>query len=337
MNRNNKKIHTSMLDLIGETPMVWLQHNDPTVKAKIALKLECENPLRSVKDRLGLGIIRKAEAAGQITPGKSTLFEATSGNTGIALAFVGKLLGYKVVIVMPETMSMERRCMLKILGATLVLTPSVLGLKASIMHAQRLAMETPGGFLVGQFDSKFNAAVHYETTAPEIWEQTDHKIDYLVAGVGTGGTLGGIAQFLKDAGSNAKIVAIEPAESAVLSGCRPGPHKIQGIGAGFVPRVFMPFLPLISEVINVSSADAIATGRWLPETCGVLCGISSGAAVHAAMEIGRRAEAEGKVIVVIVGSYGERYLSTPLFDDIRTECSSIPVLSPSDFEFSNKH
>eukprot|EP00760_Papus_ankaliazontas_P023342 PhM_4_TR2045/c1_g2_i1/m.95485/K01738/cysK; cysteine synthase A len=324
-------IANDVTEIIGETPMVWLKHDDPTVKARIALKLESENPMKSVKDRLGLGIIEKAEKAGEITPGKTTLIEATSGNTGIALAHIGRLKGYRVIIVMPETMSQERRCLLRILGAELVLTPASKGLKAAVFWANKLTQEIPDAYLASQFETKYNAQIHYETTGPEIWSQTQGKLDYFIAGVGTGGTLCGSMQYFKDQGSNVKCVAVEPKESAVLSGNAPGPHKIQGIGAGFVPKVLEPYRDQISEILPIPTEDALAVARKMPVMSGIFCGISSGAIVSAAMEIGRRPEAEGKIIVAMIPSFGERYLTTALFDNVRQECLNLPVLDAGNF------
>jgi len=314
-------------DLVGETPMLWYKPGaDTSVKGKIALKLESENPMASVKDRLALGIIREAEKAGEIVPGKSVLIEATSGNTGIALAHQGIARGYRVILVMPEHMSQERRCVLKILGAELVLTPASKGMKGAVAWATKLAAETPNAYLTSQFDTKYNAKIHYETTGPEIYSQTQKNIDYFVSGVGTGGTLAGVASYLADQGSACRIIAVEPAESPVISGGKPGPHKIQGMGAGFVPKVLEEVRSKISEVVTVTSDEAMATAKALPVTNGVFCGISGGAIVAAAIQIAKRPEAEGKTIVAIIPSFGERYLTTALFDEIRQECLTLPVL-----------
>eukprot|EP00759_Apiculatamorpha_spiralis_P004948 PhF_6_TR12970/c0_g1_i1/m.20497/K01738/cysK; cysteine synthase A len=326
VDRNNA-IANDMSELIGQTPMVYLNtKNFPEVKGKVALKLECENPMASVKDRLGLGIIREAEKRGEIIPGKTTLIEATSGNTGIALAHIGACRGYKVVLVMPETMSQERRCLLKILGADIVLTPGAKGMKGAIFWAEKLAKETPNGFLTSQFDTPYNAQIHYETTGPEVWQQTQGKIDYFVAGVGTGGTLAGVLKYIKERKADCKFVAVEPQESPVLSGGKPGPHKIQGIGAGFIPKVLEPYMSQLSEVLPVPTDAALDLARKLPVLSGVFCGISGGANIQAAITVASRPENAGKLVVAIVPSFGERYLSTALFDATRQECAALPVL-----------
>jgi len=317
-------IANNMSELIGETPMVYLRKLNGT-KATIALKLESENPMRSVKDRLGLGIIREAEKDGLIKPGVSTLIEATSGNTGIALAQLGAILGYKVILTMPETMSQERRCLLKILGAEVIITPAAKGIKFALEKAQQIAKDTPNAYLTSQFETKYNAKIHYETTGPEIWAQTQGKIDIFVAGVGTGGTITGAGKLLKEKNPNLEVYAVEPQESPVLNGGKPGPHKIQGIGAGMVPAVLDT--TLYKEAIKVSSDEALATARQLPATEGIFCGISGGAAVHAALQVASRPENEGKLIVAIIPSYGERYLSTALFAAVKDEVAAWPVVS----------
>jgi len=258
-----------------------------------------------------------------ITPGTTTLIEATSGNTGIALAHLGTIRGYKVVLTMPETMSIERRCLLKALGATVVLTPAAKGMKGALEKAQKIATATPNSYLTSQFDTKYNVKIHYETTGPEIWSQTQGKIDIFVSGVGTGGTLTGTGKFLKEKNPNVQCYAVEPAESPVISGGKPGPHKIQGIGAGFLPTILDK--GIITDVIKVSSEEAIATARQLPTSDGIFCGISGGAAVHAALQLARRPENEGKLIVTIIPSFGERYLSSALFAGLRDEVQAWTV------------
>lgn len=315
-------IADSFTDLIGLTPMIYLKKMN-TTKATIALKLESENPMASVKDRLALGIITKAERDGVITRGKSVLVESTSGNTGIALAQLGCALGYRVVLTMPETMSQERRCLLKILGAELVLTPAALGMKGAIAVQKKLLTQIPDSVNTNQFGTKYNAEIHFETTGPEIWKQTQGKIDFIVAGVGTGGTITGIGRYLRSVGSAAKIVAVEPAESAVISGGAPGPHKIAGIGAGFIPEVLDT--KLLDEVITVHTDEAIRVAQAAPRTDGVFCGFSGGANIYAALKIAERPENEGKLIVAIIPSFGERYLSSALFQSIKDEAANMPV------------
>ena len=315
-------IADSFTDLIGRTPMIYLKHLNKS-KATIALKLESENPMASVKDRLALGIISKAERDGVLIPGTSVLVESTSGNTGIALAQLGVSSGYRVVLTMPETMSQERRCLLKILGAELILTPAALGMKGAIAVQKKLLATIPNAVNTNQFGTKYNAEIHFETTGPEIWQQTKGKVDFVVAGVGTGGTITGIGRYLKSVGSNAKIVAVEPAESPVLSGGAPGPHKIAGIGAGFVPDVLDK--SLLDEIILVHTDEAIKVAQTTPRTDGVFCGFSGGANIFAALKIAERPENDGKLIVAIVPSFGERYLSTALFQSIRDEAANMPV------------
>lgn len=322
------EIADSIFDLVGDTPMVRLGSTLNDTKANIILKLESQNPLASVKDRLGMGIYMKAEKEGLITPGKSIIVEATSGNTGIALAHQGALRGYKVIITMPETMSMERRALLKIFGAEVILTPGSMGMKGAIAKAKLIVANTPDSILAEQFSTKYNAEIHYETTGPEVWAQTAQKIDYFVAGVGTGGTITGTAKYLKEQSSAVKAVAVEPEESPVLSGGKPGPHKIQGLGAGFVPDVVDR--NLIDEVITCPSSEAIAMAQRLPTSDGVFCGFSGGANVYAALKLARRPEMEGKTIVVVIPSFGERYLSTALFQNIYDEASKLPVTPASE-------
>lgn len=287
---------------------------DSGALADIVLKLEFFNPAGSVKDRIGYSMIIEAQKAGQITPGKTTIIEPTSGNTGIALAMVAAVMGYKLVLTMPDTMSMERRKLLKAYGADLVLTPGALGMKGAIEKAKELCESTPDSFMPQQFSNPSNPKIHIETTAEEIWRDTDGVVDIVVAGVGTGGTVTGVGTVLKQRKPSVKIVAVEPEESPVISGGEPGPHKIQGIGAGFIPGNLK--VDLIDEVIKVSSETAMKTARQSGTKEGILCGISSGAAIHAALELAKREENKGKMIVVIIPSNGERYLSSALFADI---------------------
>lgn len=315
--------------LIGSTPCVYLNRMN-TTRANIILKLESENPMASVKDRLALAIIDKAEADGKLIPGKSVIVEATSGNTGVGLAYVGAVRGYKVIITMPESMSLERRCLLKILGSELHLTPAALGMRGAVMLANKIVLKNANAVLANQFGTKYNAQIHEETTGPEIWRQTKGNVDAFVAGVGTGGTLTGVARFLKKQNPNVWIVAVEPAESPVLSGGKAGPHKIQGIGAGFVPDVLD--MSLVDEVIPVKSEDAISVSQRLAKSDGIFCGFSSGANVCASLKLGERPEFEGKNIVTIIPSFGERYLSTVLYKSIQDRVLNLPVVSASAIE-----
>ncbi|CAO3448196.1 cysteine synthase A [Azospirillum sp.] len=310
------KIYDSILDTIGATPLVRLNRlaEDAGVKAQIIGKLEFFNPLASVKDRIGSAMIEAAEAAGTIAPGRTTLVEPTSGNTGIALAFVAAAKGYKLILTMPESMSVERRKMLKLLGAELVLTPASEGMKGAIRKAEEILAADPNAYLLQQFKNAANPAVHRATTAEEIWKDTDGQVDFLISGVGTGGTLTGTAEVIKSRKPSFKAVAVEPEDSPVLSGGMPGPHKIQGIGAGFVPDILKK--ELIDEVVRISNQRAFETARKVARLEGVPVGISSGAALAAALEVGARPENEGKQIVVILPSFAERYLSTALFEGL---------------------
>ncbi|RHV90146.1 cysteine synthase A [Clostridium sp. OF09-36] len=307
-------IYTSADQLIGKTPLLELTHIEKKLglKAKILAKLEYFNPAGSVKDRIAKAMIDAAEKSGQLKPG-SVIIEPTSGNTGIGLASVAAARGYRIIIVMPETMSVERRQLMKAYGAELVLTEGAKGMKGAIAKADELAKEIPGAFVTGQFVNPANPQAHFETTGPEIWADTDGAVDYFVAGVGTGGTITGTGRYLKSQNPDVKVVAVEPASSAVLSTGVAGPHKIQGIGAGFVPDVLDT--KIYDEIIPVSNDDAFATGKEIGKNEGVLVGISSGAAVWAAIELAKRPENEGKTIVVLLPDTGERYLSTPLFAD----------------------
>ena len=308
------KIYTSADQLIGKTPLLELTHleREEGLEAKILAKLEYFNPAGSVKDRIAKAMIDDAEASGRLKPG-SVIIEPTSGNTGIGLASVAAARGYRIIIVMPETMSVERRQLMKAYGAELVLTEGAKGMKGAIAKAEELAKEIPGGFVPGQFVNPANPAAHRATTGPEIWEDTDGKVDIFVAGVGTGGTVTGVGEYLKSQNPEIKVVAVEPATSPVLSKGTPGSHKIQGIGAGFVPDVLNT--AVYDEVLPVSNEDAFATGKRIGKSEGVLVGISSGAAVWAALELAKRPENKGKTIVVLLPDTGDRYLSTALFAD----------------------
>ncbi len=306
------RIHDSILDTIGRTPLVRAPRLQQGLAGEVVFKLESFNPMSSVKDRIGRAMIDDAIASGRVKPGETTLIEPTSGNTGIALAFVAAARGIDLVLTMPETMSVERRKVLLALGAKLVLTEGAKGMKGAIARAQELHAETPGSVILGQFENPANPKVHRETTAIEIWEDTDGRVDAVVAGVGTGGTLTGVAEALKARKSTFRAVAVEPKDSPVLSGGAPGPHKIQGIGAGFVPAILRT--DLIDEIVAVSNEDAFATSRRLVREEGLMVGISSGAVAHAAFALAARPEYAGKLIVAVLASHGERYLSTPLFD-----------------------
>ena len=307
-------VYTSADQQIGNTPLLELVHIEKELglEAKILAKLEYFNPAGSVKDRIAKAMIDDAEASGKLKPG-SVIIEPTSGNTGIGLASVAAARGYRIIIVMPETMSVERRQLMKAYGAELVLTEGAKGMKGAIAKADELAKEIPGSFIPGQFVNPANPAVHRATTGPEIWEDTDGKVDFFVAGVGTGGTVTGVGEYLKSKNPDVKVVAVEPATSPVLSKGTPGSHKIQGIGAGFVPAVLNT--GVYDEIITVENEDAFAAGKKIGKSEGVLVGISSGAAVWAAIELAKRPENKGKTIVALLPDTGDRYLSTPLFAD----------------------
>ncbi len=306
------KIANQLTDLIGNTPLLQVNNysKSKALEANIIAKLEYFNPLGSVKDRIAFAMIEEAERSGKLQKG-ALIIEPTSGNTGVGLAFVAAVKGYKIILTMPETMSIERRNLLKALGAEIVLTPGADGMKGAIAAAEKLRYEHPGSFIPQQFENPANPAYHVKTTAEEIWRDTDGKVDIFVAGVGTGGTVSGVGRGLKNHNSNVKIVAVEPKSSPVLSGGKPGPHKIQGIGAGFVPKTFDK--DVIDEIITVDNDDAIRTSRQLAKAEGLLVGISAGAAVHAATELALRPENKGKNIVALLPDTGERYLSTVLY------------------------
>jgi cysteine synthase A len=307
------RIYSDITEAFGNTPLVRLNRVTDGSEATVLAKLEFYNPTSSVKDRLAVAIVDAAEASGELSPG-GTIIEATSGNTGIALAMVGAARGYNVVLTMPESMSIERRALLKGFGAEMILTPAAEGMKGAVARAEQIAAERPGAVLARQFENDANPAIHRKTTAVEIWNDTDGAVDIFVAGVGTGGTITGTGQALKEKKPGLTVVAVEPIESPILNGGAPGPHKIQGIGANFVPDILDR--DVYDEVIDVSITQAVDTARRLAREEGIMAGISSGATVWAALELAKRPENKGKTIVVIVASYGERYLSTVLFEGI---------------------
>lgn len=307
------QIYDNITQAFGRTPLVRLNRLTEGAGATVLAKLEFYNPSASVKDRLGVGIVDAAEASGALQPG-GTIVEGTSGNTGIALALIGAARGYKVILAMPETMSKERKSLLKAYGAELVLTPGSDGMKGAVAKAEEIAAATPGAILARQFENEANVEIHRRTTAEEVWNDTDGGVDIFVSGIGTGGTLSGTGQVLKERKPGVQVVGVEPAESPILNGGAPGPHKIQGIGANFVPDILDR--DVYDEIIDVNIDQAVATARRLGTEEGILGGISSGATVHAALELAKRPENDGKTIVVIVASYGERYLSTVLYEGL---------------------
>jgi len=317
------RIANDVTELIGGTPLVKLNKIPQAegVVARIVVKLEGMNPASSVKDRIGVSMINAAEAEGLIIPGKTILVEPTSGNTGIALAMVAAARGYRLILTMPETMSQERRAMLRAYGATLELTPGTEGMRGAIRKAEEIVASTPDTHMLQQFRNPANPKIHRETTAEEIWNDTDGEVDIVIAGLGTGGTITGIAEVLKQRKPSFQAIAVEPSNSPILSGGQAGPHKIQGIGAGFVPDVLR--LELVDEVIRVSDDQAMSYGRRLAREEGLLSGLSSGAALCAALQVGKRPENAGKLIVMIQPSFGERYLSTPLFQDLTNETAGV--------------